>query len=340
MLSLQPREPNPFFGRKLAAALACAAVLPVLAERGRAGETPRLLFDTGQAVVCRVLADADAPAAEPGEKIVEATFRVSMLRRDAGDAADLEQVLIEIVSPERRLRVLGFSPQTELIAEHEGPIMLEETTTRTRSFEAGVHGSAGLPSGVVDLQVRPDLGGGLSRAETVKESSRRPAPKIAAVTAGTTNNLYGAFFKLVPTSQSTLEGERVLRCRFAVPEDWRADWAVVRCRASCRRDELFGGKVEACGRAEFYVGLYLEADAEAKAAAEALTQIPAAGPTHLLPGPLAAPSEEKSGPGPVRALGGALRGAQRWLCAKPALDADPAELEEALSRLAAFSGTR
>jgi len=340
MLSLQPRKPNLFSGRQLAAAFACAAVLPVFATRGQAEETPRLLFDTGQAVACRALADEDAPDAEPGEKIVEATFRVSMLRLDAADAAHLEHVLIEIVSPERRLRIVGFSPQTELVAEHEGPITLEETTTRTRSFEAGIHGSAGLPSGLVDLQVRPDLGGGLSRAETVKESSRRLAPKIATVTAGTTNNLYGAFFKLVPTSQSTLEGERVLRCRFAVPEDWRADWAVVRCLASYRRDELFGEKVESCGRAEFYVGLYLEADAEAKAAAEALIQIPAAAPTHLLPGPLAAPSEEKSGPGPVRALGGALRDAQRWLCAKPALATDPAELEEALSRLAALSGTR
>ena len=33
-----------------------------------------------------MLAGENAPAAEPGEKTVEATFRVSMLRRDAGDA--------------------------------------------------------------------------------------------------------------------------------------------------------------------------------------------------------------------------------------------------------------
>jgi len=320
--------------------LACAAVLSVLAPGVVAGESPRILFDTGRAVACRVLTGEDVPAAEPGEKIVEAAFRVSMLRPDAVRDADLEQVLIEILSPERRLRVVGLSPRTKLITEYEGPVALEETTTRTKSFEAGVHGSAGVPSGLIDLQVRPNLGGGASRAETVKESSRRLAPKTASVTSGTTNNLHGAFFKLTPTSQSTLEGERTLRCRFAVPEDWRADWTLVRCRATCRLDELFGEKVETCGRADLYVGLYLEGDAEAKAAAGALAQIHGAVVPRAVPGSPAMPPEESSPAAPVRALGGALRHARRWLCAKPVPDVDPTPLEEALSRLAALSGTR
>jgi len=333
------RALNLFAGRK-AAALVLAAILPSFADHSQGAEPPRLLFDTGQAVACRIVDGEEAPPARPGEKTIEAAFRVSILRRDAGDGASLEQVLIEVVSTERRLRVMGFSPQTELIAEHEGAISLEETTTRTRSLDAGVHGSAGVPSGTLDIQVRPNVGGGLSRAETVKESSQRLAPKIPAVTAGTTNNLHGAFFKLVPTSQSTLEGERVLRCRFAVPEDWRADWAVVRCLATCRRDELFGDKVATCGRATFLVGLYLEEDAEAKAAADALAQLAAPAAARPAPGTLVAPAQEEPSAGPVRALGGALRQAGRWLCAKPVAGADPAGLEAALARLAALSGTR
>lgn len=313
-------SPSTLLGRGFA-----VAVLPMLAVGAAADEWPHMQFDTGHAAACRVLSGDDVPDPGPGEKVIEATFRVSMLQR-SGDDAGLEHVLIEIVSPRRRLRVLQLNPQTELSTEYEGPIAREETTTRTKSFDAGIHGNVTGPTGLADVKIQPNLGGGASRAETVKETARRLPPKIAAVTAGTINGQHGAFFKLTPNSQSILEGQRTFTCRFAVPVDWRADWAVVRCRALCRRDDLFGNdKIESCGGAEFYVGLYLHDDAEAKAAADALAHISIIA---------------QSADNPTRPLGGALHGARRWLCSKPVVEESAEELEEAAAELASLSGTR
>ena len=115
-------------------------------------------------------------------------------------------------------------------------------------------------------------------------------------------------------------------CRFAVPLDWRADWAVVRCRALCRRDELFGGdKIESCGAAEFYVGLYLHDDAEAKAAADALAHVPA---------------PDQSADNPTRPLGGRTARGPTLAMLKPVVEKGVDELEDAAAKLASLSGTR
>jgi len=300
-----------------------ALVVPLLTASAVAGELPQVQFDTGHAAACRMVSGDDVPAAGPGEKIVEAALRVSMLRETPGTDGRLEHVLVEITSPGRRLRVVQLDPQTELITEYEGPIAREETTTRSKSFDAGVHGEIDDLGGVIDMEVKPSIGAGASRAETIKETVRRLPPKIAQLTAGTVNGGHGAFFKLTPTSQSILEGQRTFTCRFAVPADWRADWAVVRCRALGSRDDLFGSeRIELCGAAEFYVGLYLGDDAEAKTAADVLARVSAT--------PLPTPTPN----GPL----GALRGAGRWLCAKPVADSRSDELQRALARLEGLSG--
>ncbi len=313
-------SPSTLTGRWLS-----AAVLSLLASHAAAGELPQMQFDTGHAVACRAVSGKDAQRPSPDEKIIEAVFRISMLQSAGGNDAALEQVLIEIVSPRRRLRVVQLSPKTELTTEYEGPIAREQTETHSRSLEAGVDGTISDPGGLFDVEIEPDIGAGIGRAKTIKETSRRLAPRIAAVAAGTLHNQHGAFFKLTPNSQSVLEGERTFTCRFAVPANWRADWAVVRCRAFGRRDELFGGeRIEPCGGAKFFVGLYLHDDVEARAAAEGLVQAATARPAVVPPPPFS----------------GALREARRWLCAKPVVEGEPGELERAIAELASLSGTR
>ena len=166
-----PMSPSTLLGRGFV-----ACVLPMLAIGAAADEWPQMQFDTGHAAACRVLSGDDVPDPGPGEMVIEATFRVSMLQH-AGDDAGLEHVLIEIVSPRRRLRVVQLNPQTELTTEYEGPIHAGRDQNPHQVVRRRYPRHATGPTGLVDVKIQPNIGGGVSQAETVKETARRLARK-------------------------------------------------------------------------------------------------------------------------------------------------------------------
>ncbi len=314
-----------------------AMVLPwCFAMSGAAGEFPQVTFDVAHSVACREVAPAETARADPQRKIIEATFHVSTLL-ERGSARDLDELLIMITSPERRLPVVGFSPETQMVTDVEGPIESTETKDVTKSIDVRLGGKASGQQGGVDLQINPTAGGGVTEGSSLKETYKKRAPKTLKLATGTIEGRHGVFFKLKQDSQSTLEGVKEFSCRFAVPKDWRADWAVVSCQARAERQEFFAKRVRSCGNATFFVGLYLQGDAEGKHLAGSLSHAPGASPAASAEiRPADPPRPEHTDP--WKFFSDSRHEIERWLCGKDPPRAADAQLRKTLDELSGLSG--
>lgn len=233
--------------------------------------SPNVIFDSSVIVTCTDVTPSDFAFAHPGEKVIEARFRVSALL-EQGSANDIEEVLLVIQSPERRLRVVDFAPKTELTTDVTGEIEVVETSEDTETLDASIGGTVSVDYGVVKAKASPAVGGGNTQRNILTEKYHRIPPKELLLSSGTTNNEHGVFFKLRPSSQTSLEGMREYTCRFAVPEGWRGDWVMLQCHAKGYSGVGVFRSLEACGYRRAYVGLYLAGDAEAQMAAVRLAE--------------------------------------------------------------------
>ena len=232
---------------------------------------PQVLFDVGTLVACPDVTTAEFAARHPGHKIVEAVIRVSV-RCQAGSAADIEEVAIEIESPERRLRVFEICPQTQLESEFLGPIEETKTSERNRSLGVTATGKAQIPALPAIAELVPTANAGASSKEIVTEKRQRLTPPDVTLASGSLAEEHGAFFQLRRSSSFSLEGMQRLTLRLLVPSDWRGDWVECRCRATYRERRPFPleTSTETCGENRLYVALYSPLDDEARLAAERL----------------------------------------------------------------------
>lgn len=234
-------------------------------------ESPQIRFDVGRMIACRDVTTAEFASVNPHEKVVEAVFRVSVLFQK-GELDDIEELIVTIVSPKRRLRVVDFSPKDQRTSDFAGPIKTVETNETEKSLTASVGGSVGGGLGPLSVHLTPTAGSGKVQRNVSQETfKRRPSPHIV-LTSGTTNSEFGVFFKLRPSPHQPLEGMRQFTCRFAVPETWRGDWALITCVARGYRRNLFTKRLAELGRVIVPTGLYLEGDLEAKQRAMALAR--------------------------------------------------------------------
>ena len=237
-----------------------------------AAAPPRVTFTASPTVECRDLTPPAFAAANPREKLIEATFRVSLLFGQGGED-QIQEVLIVIDSPQGRLRVADFEPKTESVTDIVGPIERSELNDSTKRLEAGIGGTLGAKYGVASAQVTPSLNAGVTEHDSVKETYKLLPPKKLLLAAGTTAGEHGVFFKLKPSTQASLEGARQFTCLFIVPRGWRGDWLRLTCTATAESRRQFVRKVEECGRTTLDVGLYLEGDVEAKRLARQLDRL-------------------------------------------------------------------
>jgi hypothetical protein len=243
----------------------------VLARSIQAASSPAVRFSTSHAVACRDVTPPEFAALYPNEKLIEAQFRVSVLLWQ-GSEQQIDELLVIFSSPQRRLRVVDFWPKTESVTDITGPIERSETNDSNRSIETGLKGS--LSGGQAGLagQLTPSVSAATNKHTTVKEMYRKLPPKQLLLASGPLDGDSSVFFKLKPSTQASLEGARLFSCVFAVPADWRGDWATLTCLAKGQNTRQLVGRTEECGRASFHVGLYLEGDPEARLLAEQLDQ--------------------------------------------------------------------
>lgn len=233
--------------------------------------SPKVVFDVSQTVECRDVTPPEFAQANPDEKVIEAEFQLSTLLL-GGAQRDIDILIMTVLSPQRRLRVVGFAPATQLASDIVGEIEKVDTREVERTTKASIGGALSAAYGIGKIDVAPSVGAGNTRRETSKSTYRSLPAKETVLVSGTIHAGYGVFFKFKPSPQVALEGTRRVVCRYAVPRSWRGDWALVSCQARRQTKGLFSGGVKPCGQKRIPVALYLRGDREAKRAALALAR--------------------------------------------------------------------
>ena len=219
-------------------------------------------FDTSSEIACRVL-PSTAAMADSGTKLIEARFRVSVLVNE-GSAEDVDDIVVLIESPQHRLRVIDFSPKTEVANSVDGEVQTTRTTENTTTAGAQL---GGAPIPFYNL-ASAQLSG--TRHEVVAQTVKEQPAKCLVLASGTMDGEHGAFFKVKGAPQVPLEGAKEFACTFEVPKDWRGGWCLVSCHARNLEDHCLSKKNELCGFAETIVGLYLAGDEEVQQVAARL----------------------------------------------------------------------
>jgi hypothetical protein len=234
-------------------------------------------FDASRAIGCRVVRPPRSASAEVGTKLIEAQFRVSVLVSE-GKPENVEDVVVLIEGPHCRLRVVDFSPKTEMANSVEGEVQTTRTVEKTATAGAQI-GLGSLPP----LYGLPSATLSGSQHHVVAQTFKELPSKCLVLASGTTDGGHGVFFKVKGTPQVPLEGTKDFTCTFEVPNDWRGDWCLLACHARGLSER--NKKFESCGQAEIFVGLYLEGDEHGQAVARQLDllQLPqAANSVHRL----------------------------------------------------------
>jgi hypothetical protein len=232
---------------------------------------PELSFDFARTLACRDVTPAEFAELYPGERIVEATLRLSVYL-ESGDISEVKALRIEISDCDSRLRVHDFSPRTRLESEYAGDIEVKKTTESSHTLGASLGGEVPCIGGGLTAQITPSINGGLGGKEVVTESTKRVAPKQTVCVSGTMNEEHGVFFTLRPSPTSSLEGVHELTIQFVAPARWRGDAVRVSCVASGEGKVLWMKQQKNWAQKSVAVALYLDGDAEARRAAQRLVR--------------------------------------------------------------------
>jgi hypothetical protein len=247
-------------------AWATIAITPAYSPGDAAAQSPEVHFDMNPVVACRNVTTPQFEASNPDERLVEADFEISALIRQ-GDEDDLLQFFYRLELQDASVSIVDYSPQTTLASDQASNVTKEERTEKSNHVGVVFTSPLDWPG---KLTASSDLGQksmGSTRYELV--------PEMTAVTAsGTVQRGRGVYFKLRPSRSHTLEGARRFSVVMRVPAGWRGGYAHWNCSASGIGRGLVRTLDERiqCGERRFVVALYLDGDAEAKAAAQRLVR--------------------------------------------------------------------
>ncbi len=247
-------------------AWAIIAITASYSPCGAAAQSPAVHFDMNPVVACQNVTTPEFEASNPDERLVEADFEISALIRQ-GDEDDLLQFFYRLELQDAAALVVDYSPKTTLASDQASNVTKEERTEKNNHVGVVFTSPLDWPG---KLTASSDLGEksmGSTRYELV--------PEMTAVTAsGTVQRGRGVYFKLRPSRSHTLEGARRFSVVIRVPAGWRGGYAHLNCTASGVGRGLVRTLDERiqCGQRRFVVALYLDGDAEAKAAAQRLVR--------------------------------------------------------------------
>jgi hypothetical protein len=224
----------------------------------RAGTPPLLEFDAPFCIGCRSIPCNDAAKKDPGKDLIEVVVPISV-RLHAGSERDLKQCLYTLVDsaePET-LSVRDWLPRTELKTEYAKPIQVNNE----RLAKVGINLSAHYV-----VTAASDASGQIKSGLAYEMLP----PQEIVLASGTVHQGRGVFFKLRPSTQTTLEGMKSFSAIFAVPHGWRGGCLKLRCEAvGLNRSVVpkLDREVQS-GAAVFCLALHLAGDEEAEKLAD------------------------------------------------------------------------
>lgn len=224
---------------------------------------PSVTFDCIPVIECVESPSSSASGLASDERVVEARLNASVLL-NGSHPLDVEELLFTVTSPGRWLRVLDFSPKTELSSSVVGHIQVTENAAASQSIQAGVPAVAAMASAGIKL----------SHDTTATKSYQALPAKKLRIASGTIEAGSGVFFKIRPSPETSLEGSREFTVVFTVPRQWRAGVVVVSCQARGRQNRYLIPSVERTEQRSFVVALHLAGDEDARLAARKFVEAP------------------------------------------------------------------
>jgi len=220
---------------------------------------PHVEFDFARTVACRNVTPPERAVLFPNERIVKVTLNVSV-RFHGVPPQDVEELDIEISGATAGWQVFRFSPTTHLASDIAKAIETTTTTKDAKSLDATLGGALPVPYAELVAHVAPSINAGTSRSTTATETVSRLPPRRAVIVSGTSSEGRGVFFKIKPSTQTSLEGVHALTVSFIVPADWDGGTVRVACTAHGQRRILWFKDPATLGRAGGEVTLRLVGD--------------------------------------------------------------------------------
>lgn len=217
---------------------------------------PMVEFDFARSVECRDVTPPERLMQYPSQRLVELVLPISVRFHDVPQG-DVDELTVEINGPPIGMRVYAFAPTTQLTTDIVNPIETTTTNKSARSIDGSLGGALPVPYAAEIAHVTPTINAGIAKGETTTEKLNRLPPKHAVVVSGTSSEGRGVFFKLKPSSQTSLEGVHDLAVTFIVPAGWRGGEVHVGCSAGGQRKVLFIRQSATLGAEGSMVRLYL-----------------------------------------------------------------------------------
>jgi hypothetical protein len=220
--------------------------------------TPRLEFDVPFSISCRPVPCTDPARKDPEKDVIEVILPISVRLR-AGTEKDLKECLYILVDPTEpaALSVRDWLPRTELKTEFAKPIQINQERLAKVGITLSAHYTV-TASGDVSGQTKSGV------------AYEMLPPQEIVLASGTVHDAHGVFFKLKPSTQTTLEGMKAFSVIFAVPRGWRGGCLKLQCEAIGLNRGLVRilDRELDCGQAVFSIALHLAGDGEAEALAD------------------------------------------------------------------------
>lgn len=217
-------------------------------------------FDVAHSIAAQDVTTPEFLAMYPHEKLVQIRLPISSLLQS--EESRLEFLYMISGTTTHPFQVVDYAPKTTLITDIEGLVSSEVSEDNSTSI--GLHALS--PD---EFPVKTDANAKLSRGSRQLERMDRLPPKQLLSASGTMHRGLSAYFKLKPSTQTTLEGGHVFEVTARVKQGWRASLIHVHCTAFLTDDES-ARVASKCSQQGFVVGVYLAGDDMAKSSVEKL----------------------------------------------------------------------
>jgi len=231
------------------------AVAVLLSTTGNSllATVPCVLFDVVPSAAAVDVTPPEFFAANPTEKLIVIQFPISSLVRLESENG-LIQYLYVISGTNALFQIVDYAPKTQLDSDVKGKVSVEKHRGESTTLGLKVY----TPH---DLFLDGDATAhhGANDSDSTRFEQLPPLRLIAA--SGTMHRGLSAYFKLKPSTRTTLEGDKTFAITAHVPASWRAGLIHVNCQAfgQSRRAKPYRDQDDlVCG---FVVGVYMQGDA-------------------------------------------------------------------------------
>lgn len=218
-------------------------------------------FDVIHSVPAHDVSTPEFQTTSPGEKLICIKLPISSFIQS--DESQLQLLYFISGTTKQRFQVVDYAPKTILITDVDGVVSSEVSEDDSTSI-----GIQALAPG--ELPVRGDASAKVNRGTRRLERQARLPQKHLLAASGTMHRGLSAYFKLNPSTQTTLEGDHLFEITARVKSSWRASLLHIHCVA-LKTSEGADWTGTACNQQDFIVGAFLAGDEQAKACIEGFT---------------------------------------------------------------------